>query len=319
MASNAALSNLIIIDTGTLEVASGFAISDAGRVGFSSSRSGTLLVSKSETIGGLSGGSDSNGIVSIASEQTLTLAASGGSQTFAGRISGPGSLVKTNGGIQALTGANTFAGGTLVKAGALIVNGMNSTGSGVLTVSAGATLGGFGSVSGATSIAGIHSPGASPGVQTFLSDLTYEDLASVSWELISNTSEASARGADYDGVNVDGNLTFNGNVALDLSFNSAGSSVDWNDPFWSVSQNWVLYQVALSTTGAINLQLNPVDWLDANGSSFNAVRGGSGSTFSVSKSGENIVLSYNVVPEPSTYALLLMTGAGALWWARRRR
>ncbi len=25
------------------------------------------------------------------------------------------------------------------------------------------------------------------------------------------------------------------------------------------------------------------------------------------------------VPEPSTYALLIMTGAGALWWARRRR
>jgi hypothetical protein len=25
------------------------------------------------------------------------------------------------------------------------------------------------------------------------------------------------------------------------------------------------------------------------------------------------------VPEPSTYALLLMTGAGALWLARRRR
>ena len=25
-----------------------------------------------------------------------------------------------------------------------------------------------------------------------------------------------------------------------------------------------------------------------------------------------------VVPEPSTYALLLMTSAGALWWTRRR-
>jgi hypothetical protein len=25
------------------------------------------------------------------------------------------------------------------------------------------------------------------------------------------------------------------------------------------------------------------------------------------------------IPEPSTYALLLMTGAGALWMARRRR
>ena len=30
-------------------------------------------------------------------------------------------------------------------------------------------------------------------------------------------------------------------------------------------------------------------------------------------------LDLTVVPEPSTYALVLMTGAGALWWARRRR
>jgi hypothetical protein len=30
-------------------------------------------------------------------------------------------------------------------------------------------------------------------------------------------------------------------------------------------------------------------------------------------------LTVSAVPEPSTYALLLMTGAGALWWARRRR
>lgn len=29
-------------------------------------------------------------------------------------------------------------------------------------------------------------------------------------------------------------------------------------------------------------------------------------------------LDLNVVPEPSTYALLLLTGAGALWWVKRR-
>lgn len=35
----------------------------------------------------------------------------------------------------------------------------------------------------------------------------------------------------------------------------------------------------------------------------------------------NTVLIDNIgaIPEPSTYALLLMTGAGALWWARRRQ
>ena len=33
----------------------------------------------------------------------------------------------------------------------------------------------------------------------------------------------------------------------------------------------------------------------------------------------NVVLTNQVIPEPSTYALLLLTGAGALWWSRRRR
>jgi hypothetical protein len=33
----------------------------------------------------------------------------------------------------------------------------------------------------------------------------------------------------------------------------------------------------------------------------------------------NVFTGLTAVPEPSTYALLLMTGAGALWWARRRR
>ena len=34
---------------------------------------------------------------------------------------------------------------------------------------------------------------------------------------------------------------------------------------------------------------------------------------------DNVGFRVASVPEPSTYALLLMTGAGALWWARRRR
>ena len=29
--------------------------------------------------------------------------------------------------------------------------------------------------------------------------------------------------------------------------------------------------------------------------------------------------NFSFVPEPSTYALLAMSAAGALWWVRRRR
>jgi hypothetical protein len=32
-----------------------------------------------------------------------------------------------------------------------------------------------------------------------------------------------------------------------------------------------------------------------------------------------IIGTFDVVPEPSTYALLVMSGTAALWWARRRR
>jgi autotransporter-associated beta strand protein len=59
-------------------------------------------------------------------------------------ISGAGGLIKTGAGTWNLEAANTFSGGTSVSNGTLIVNG--SSGSGPITVSAGATLGGTGVV-----------------------------------------------------------------------------------------------------------------------------------------------------------------------------
>ena len=43
------------------------------------------------------------------------------------------------------------------------------------------------------------------------------------------------------------------------------------------------------------------------------------SFFAPSVSGIDIGFRVASVPEPSTYALLAMSAAGALWWARRRR
>ncbi|HVD93260.1 MAG TPA: autotransporter-associated beta strand repeat-containing protein, partial [Vicinamibacterales bacterium] len=51
---------------------------------------------------------------------TLTTGGDGTSSLFGGGISGPGSLIKTGGGRLALTGANSYSGGTQVLGGALI-------------------------------------------------------------------------------------------------------------------------------------------------------------------------------------------------------
>ena len=104
--------------------------------------------------------------------------------TFSGIISGAGALAKSNKGRLELTNANTYTGGTSVRAGTLLVNNTSgsATGSGPVHVDSGA-LGGVGTISGAVTIgsdtAGNGSfltPGQKinrPGTITIQSSLTF--------------------------------------------------------------------------------------------------------------------------------------------------
>ncbi len=106
---------------------------------------------------------------------------------------------------------------------------------------------------------------------------------------------------------------------------------------YSVSQNYLTDAGAFSNSasayGTYDQGGNLSEWNDADIGG--ASRGRRGSSWGINESAmrssdrsgfdvpgnENVNVGFRVatVPEPSTYALLLMAGAGVLWWARRLR
>ena len=104
--------------------------------------------------------------------------------SFSGVISGTGSLTMGGKGSYDLTSANTYTGGTLIRAGTLLADNTNgsATGSGAVRVDSGA-LGGTGTIAGMVTVGSNTSgngsflvPGKSvtqPGTLTLLSSLTF--------------------------------------------------------------------------------------------------------------------------------------------------
>ncbi|HOX56366.1 MAG TPA: autotransporter-associated beta strand repeat-containing protein [Candidatus Paceibacterota bacterium] len=84
------------------------------------------LNGQNQMIGSLSGGGASGGSVSLG---TGTLDISGNGGVYGGVISGDGAVVKSGSGTQKFTAANTYAGGTIVSGGMLVL--ANPDGSGV--------------------------------------------------------------------------------------------------------------------------------------------------------------------------------------------
>jgi autotransporter-associated beta strand protein len=251
-----------------------------------------------------------------------------------GVISGSGDLTFTGPGTLTLNATNTYSGITRVNAGTLALGSSGSIGTSagvslasgarfnVSTVSGGFNLGatqtlsGGGTIAGNTTISGTHTPGFSPGVQTFENNLSYTAGSSVVWELIDDS--LAGRGTNYDGIDVGGNLSFSGNTTLTLDFDLAGSAVDWSDSLWSSNitgnTGWKIYAVTGTISGFQNLQLASINWLDGQGDAVKSAR--PDASFSLFQGTDGIYLNYSAVPEPSA---ALLGGLGMLALLRRRR
>jgi len=296
------------LGTGTLTI-NGGAVASAvtGRT-----LANNIVVGGDFGLGGLAQPLTLNGNVDLGgATRTITL---GNSATLGGVISNGGLVLESDNNTRSLTltDNSSYTGPTTVNGGILRVNGSLATST--LTVNAGGILEGSGSISGDTVISGVHSPGTSPGLQSFGGDLAYSDGATVVWELTGNTT--LGRGSAYDGIDVAGNLDFSGTVSLSLVFNTAGSGVSWLDDLWASDQQWIIYNVGGSTSGVSNFQVAVEDWADGAGLLFSSNL--SGSSFGLSQVGDDVLLSY-VVPEPSIYALLGLSAAAFAGYRLRRR
>ncbi|MFK7850412.1 MAG: PEP-CTERM sorting domain-containing protein [Akkermansiaceae bacterium] len=206
-----------------------------------------------------------------------------------------------------------------VEEGTLI---LNNTVQATINVGINGALGGSGTINSTTTIAGVHAPGTSPGIQSFGANLNYSSGSSVQWEL--NANATATRGTNFDGINVAGDLVFSsGPTSLELAFDDATGAVDWTDSFWETSHTetdgWLIYDVDGNLVNPENLAISLENWEDSNGALFDDEL--AGSTFSLFQDGSDIYLEFNagageVIPEPSSVALL---GASCLLLLRRRR
>jgi fibronectin-binding autotransporter adhesin len=341
----------VISGTGTvLQTGSGTTTLNAANTysGGTTLAAGTLLVGDNAALGTGAVTIAANGVtLGTTADRTLTnaidlannAALDSGSHALAlaGVISGSGDLEKTGSGTLTLNATNTYSGITRVNAGTLALGNGGSIGAssgvsladgtrfdvstteGGFILGATQTLSGGGTIAGNVTIAGTHSPGFSPGLQTFEDGLSYATGSTFVWELSENTS--AARGVSFDAVDVTGGtLAFAAGVTAELVFNLQGSTVAWSDVFWTSDQSWLVFDSAVATE-AINVAIFETVNLsvDTTGSRFDEVAGLENASFQWRQSGNDIYLDYTAIPEPSTVAALAGLLALGLAALRRRR
>ena len=311
----------------------GFTLSSGagGGATIESSGSGTLTIDN--TVAMAYGTADQTRLLTLGGTNT---GANTFSKVIANNGSGATTLTKADAGKWFISSTNNYTGATNVNAGTLAITGSGSiNASSGVTVAAGANfvynssttmtssislsgagtssrsiLGGAGTIGATVALNDLGdtlSPGNSPGIQTFTESQTWSSF-SYDWEV--NNFTGTTAGTDFDQLGLNTlNLTGGaGSYILNVLSLTASNDAGNVPNFSEVSRSWTILTSSAGITGfdAANWSINTSGFIDpATG------------TWSLAQSGNNLVLSYNVIPEPNVAALI--GGLGVLLILRRRR
>jgi len=230
-----------------------------------------------------------------------------------------GGLTKTNTGTLTLTGANTYTGGTTISQGTARINNTvgSGTGTGAVSVSSGAILGGSGTITGATTLTtATLAPGsadATAGTTNFGAGLAFNSNSIFEWDMqqaaTTDPGPAATNAGVYDKVVLTG-------AAGSLTGSAAtfkivlGSDKSFTDAFWDTNKTWN----DIFTGSGIGTSLASVfSAFNADGSNLVGGVVPNQGTFTLSGSS---TLNWTAVPEPTSALAGVLLAAGLL---RRRR
>lgn len=241
-----------------------------------------------------------------------------------------GALTKTGASVFTLTGANTYTGGTTISGGELMVSNAtgSGTGTGAVTVNSGGTLSGTGTITGAVTVNAGGSIRGGTGLSgegtltltlgnTTLNAATGTTGASLRVDLAQATGSLGNVPASTLAV---GSNTFNlanltGGNKINIVLLNDGNLTTISNPF----------TLTLVTGTANSFLRNGSAATGANAylaSDFNLISGSGtwvyGNT-SLVVSGNNLVLTFQPVPEPAAVLAIAAAGLAAVGWLRRRK
>jgi autotransporter-associated beta strand protein len=236
------------------------------------------------------------------------------SSTHGNQISGTGTVTKLGAGTITLTANNTYTGATAIDGGKLVVDGSLSASSAV-AINSGGTLGGHGTVGAVTiNSGGTISPGNSPGTMNSLTE-TWNGGGTYVWELNDATgTKGATSGTGWDWLSISGGLTI-ASTELDkftIQITSLGlDNLPGNAVNVTGEKMWVLATASGGITGFDSGRI----LLDVS----HFTNDPNASRFSLSVIGNDLILTYTAIPEPSTYATGIAGLLVGIVLLRRRR